>query len=135
MTRTTTVAALVRTVRAAIDLQWLAAAGDARAAAALAAWQRRAEPPAPPSNGAARRERDQALRAMRDSHFAGLPARAAATAIVETVRRYEAGRWRRDRDRSLVPPELVGSVEAAAWRVLRSGAGVPTAEHIRKHIL
>lgn len=73
------------------------------------------------------------IRELRARHFGHLrSARSASDAIARLVARYEAGRWRRDRDRLTVPPELVGTPEALAWRLLRDAPPMVGVEQIRK---
>ena len=129
MTRTTTVAALVRTVRAWEDLRWLAAAGDARAAAALAAWQRPTEPPsASQGNGA----RDRLIRDMWRQHFAGSTPDQAARSIDRSASAYQANGWLRDRDRSTPPARLDGTAERFVFLALKTGRPFPGYARLRQ---
>ena len=74
----------------------------------------------------ARQRRDNAIRAMATLHFVGISTHAAAVAIIENARRYEATAWRRDRTLASPPPGYAGTIRAALWLALATGERFPS---------
>lgn len=60
--------------------------------------------------------------------------RGAARRLVEEITAYETTRWRVDRSRAGVPSDIAGTRIAVLFELMKLG-GIPSAEHIRKHIL
>ena len=74
----------------------------------------------------ARHRRDDLIREMRRSFFAAQSTHAAAVAITEAARRYEATAWRRDRTLASPPPGYAGTIRAALWLALATGERFPS---------
>ena len=122
-------AAFIAATLAESALRQLAAAGDARAAAALAAWQRPTEPPsASQGNGA----RDRLIRDMWRQHFAGSTPDQAARSIDRSASAYQANGWLRDRDRSTPPARLDGTAERFVFLALKTGRPFPGYARLRQ---
>jgi hypothetical protein len=74
---------------------------------------------------AAIRERDAALRALAEAHFACLTVYARAREIAELAARYETTCWLRDRLAAEMPERYRGTPKAHLWRAFKSGAKMP----------
>ena len=67
----------------------------------------------------AMQQRDELLRAIARQHFPSMSRRAAAAAIAHELNRYRESRWRVDRAYRQPPAQLLGSVRAELFRLLK----------------
>ncbi|WP_034473815.1 MULTISPECIES: hypothetical protein [unclassified Afipia] len=80
------------------------------------------------------KRRDTTIREYCAEWHSNKSARGAAKHLVEEIIAYETTRWRVDRFKAGVPSDIAGTRTVVLFELMKLG-GVPSAEHIRKHIL